>query len=158
MLEVPDNFSNGMYYNIPLRELIDLTKTVIKGGYSLMWDADVSNPGFRTKMGTGLSTDSMSRGNEEVNPDINENSWDENKRQRLYENLTTQDDHLMLITGLAKSKGGKQFFVVKNSYGAVGPFSGYMMISESYFAINTISLIVPKAALSRLLLDKLKVK
>lgn len=83
--------------------------------------------------------------------------WDAVFRQTLFENLTTQDDHLMHITGLEKSKYGKTFFLVKNSWGDVGPYKGYINVSESYFAINTISLIVPKAALSKALLEKLKI-
>ncbi|MEO6671249.1 MAG: aminopeptidase, partial [Ferruginibacter sp.] len=62
------------------------------------------------------------------------------------------------ITGLEKSKSGKTFFLVKNSWGATGPFNGYINVSESYFAINTISLVLPKAALSKTLLDKLNIR
>ena len=64
----------------------------------------------------------------------------------------------MHITGLAKSKSGKDFFIVKNSWGKVGPDNGYINVSESYFAINTISLVVPKAALSKAMLEKMKIK
>ena len=85
-------------------------------------------------------------------------SWDADLRQALFENLTTQDDHLMHITGIAKSKNGKDFFIVKNSWGKVGPDNGYINVSESYFAINTISLVVPKAALSKAMLEKMKIK
>jgi bleomycin hydrolase len=156
VLEVPDNFSNGLYYNVPLKDMMDLTKTALKTGYTVLWDADVSNPGFQQKLGIAISTDSMRLIAEDVNPDLSESRWDEKIRQHLYEILTTQDDHLMQITGLAKSKGGKQFFVVKNSWGDIGPYNGFIEVSESYFAINTISLVVPKAALSKFLLDKLK--
>jgi bleomycin hydrolase len=155
ILEVPDNFSNGAYYNLPLKEMIELAKTAVKNGYTLMWDADVSNPGFQPKIGIGLYTQSENSVTE-AEVDAKEPVWDENLRQRLYENLTTQDDHLMQITGLAKSAGGKSFFMVKNSYGNLGPFNGFVEISESYFAVNTISLVVPKAALSKAMLDKLK--
>jgi bleomycin hydrolase len=62
----------------------------------------------------------------------------------------------MHLTGIEKSKSGKTFFVVKNSWGNVGPFNGYINVSEAYLAINTISLVVPKAALSKELLEKLK--
>jgi bleomycin hydrolase len=64
----------------------------------------------------------------------------------------------MHITGLSKSKTGNQFFVVKNSWGDVGPLKGYINVSEAYFGINTISLVVPKAALSKVMLEKLKIK
>lgn len=64
----------------------------------------------------------------------------------------------MHITGIEKSKGGKTFFVVKNSWGKIGPFEGYVNVSEAYTAINTISIVVPKAALSNELLTKLNIK
>ena len=64
----------------------------------------------------------------------------------------------MHIIGLEKNKDGKTFFVVKNSWGAVGPYKGYINVSEPYFDINTISLVVPKAALSKAELDKLHIK
>jgi bleomycin hydrolase len=38
----------------------------------------------------------------------------------------------------------------------VGPYDGYINVSEAYFAINTVSLVVPKGALSKDLLSKLK--
>jgi bleomycin hydrolase len=88
---------------------------------------------------------------------MTEESYDQNKRQLLFENLTTQDDHLMHITGIEKNKTGKTFFIVKNSWGNSGPFNGYMNVSESYLAINTVSLVIPKAAISKVLLDKLKI-
>jgi bleomycin hydrolase len=62
----------------------------------------------------------------------------------------------MHITGVEKSKDGKTFFMVKNSWGQIGPFDGYINVSEAYFAINTVSLVVPKAALSKEIIEKLK--
>ena len=64
----------------------------------------------------------------------------------------------MHLVGVEKSKGGKKFFLVKNSWGDIGPFKGFINVSEAYFAINTISLVVPKAALDKALLAKLGVK
>jgi bleomycin hydrolase len=63
----------------------------------------------------------------------------------------------MHLVGVEKSKGGKTFFVVKNSWGKIGPYEGYINVSEPYFAINTVSLVVPKAAISKELLSKLKI-
>jgi bleomycin hydrolase len=59
---------------------------------------------------------------------------------------------------MQKSKSGKLFFIVKNSYGASGAYKGYINVSEAYFAINTISLVLPKAAINKALLDKLKIQ
>jgi bleomycin hydrolase len=162
ILEIPDNFSNGAYYNIPLNEMMQLTKDAVNKGYSVLWDADVSNEGFKQRMGTAVDIDNVPGGLKSkadmVNGDVKEGRIDAERRQTLFENLTTQDDHLMHIVGLSKSKSGNPFFIVKNSWGDVGPLKGYINVSEAYFGINTISLVVPKAALSKMLLEKLKIK
>jgi bleomycin hydrolase len=157
ILQVPDNFANGSFYNLPLEELIDVVKSAIEKGYTVSWDADVSNKGFRQDIGLALNLNSKtSYPKDAINADMQEAPYNSEIRQELYENLTTQDDHLMHLTGIEKSKSGKTFFVVKNSWGNVGPFNGYINVSEAYLAINTISLVVPKAALSKELLEKLK--
>ena len=157
ILQVPDNYANGSFYNLPLSELIEAVKYAIDKGYTVAWDTDVSNKGFLQGMGLALNLDnSTSYTKDQISPDIKESSSDATVRQQLYENLTTQDDHLMHITGVEKSKGGKTFFMVKNSWGIVGPFDGYINVSEAYFAINTLSIVVPKAALSNELIEKLK--
>jgi bleomycin hydrolase len=162
VLEVPDNFSSGAYYNVPLEEMIQLTKEALNKGYSVLWDADVSNDGFQQRFGSAVNLQNLPGGLKSkmsiVTGDIKEGKADAATRQGLFENLTTQDDHLMHIVGLAKSKTGNNFFVVKNSWGDVGPAHGYINVSESYFAINTVSLVVPKAALSKAMLEKLKLK
>ncbi len=158
VLSIPDNFSNGSYYNLPLEEMIDITKNAVRNGYTVLWDGDVSNNGFSQEHGAAMYipesaaiTGDDQLGNYELN-------YTADIRQALFENLTTQDDHLMQITGLAKSnKTGKTFFMVKNSWGEVGPAKGYLNLSQAYFAINTISLIVPKASLSKALLEKMHI-
>lgn len=160
ILELPDNFSNGAYFNIPLNELTEVVTNAVKSGHTVVWDADVSNNGFNAKMGFALHV-SKETGKRlaESTEDIMEEDYDAAKRQRLFENLTTQDDHLMHIIGIEKSKEGKTFFIVKNSWGdAAGPYNGYIHVSEAYFAINTISIVLPKAALSKSLLDKLIIR
>ena len=157
ILQVPDNFSNGSFYNLPLNEFIQVVKDAVNKGYTVAWDADVSNKGFMQGSGLALYFDNNSSySRDQVNPDTKEANYDANIRQQLYENLTTQDDHLMHITGVEKSKNGKTFFVVKNSWGKVGPYEGYINVSEAYFAINTISVVIPKAALSKEIVEKLK--
>lgn len=157
ILEVPDNFSNGAYINIPLQEMIDLVKSAINSGYTVMWDADVSNNGFFNKAGLALHLPENSNVSmDSVRADMAEARWDERSRQQLFETLVTQDDHLMHIHGLFRTKSGKTFFQVKNSYGAVGKRDGFIYVSEAYFAMNTISLVVPKAALSKSLQEKIK--
>ena len=159
ILQVPDNFANGSFYNVPLNEMMQIVKVAVNGGYTVSWDADVSNKGFNQGVGLALNLDNnVSYSKDQLNPEVKEAAYDATIRQLLYENLTTQDDHLMHITGIEKSKDGKTFFIVKNSWGKIGPFEGYINVSEAYFAINTISLVVPKAALSKEMLAKLNIK
>lgn len=159
ILEAPDNFANESYVNLPLNEMISVVKDAVDKGYTVMWDADVSNNGFRQGNGFALNVDEKVKYlPADFKPTMTELPYNEEIRQHLYENLTTQDDHLMHITGTEKSTDGKTFFIVKNSWGEVGPYKGYINVSEAYFAINTVSLVVPRAALSKQLLAKLKNK
>lgn len=146
MLEVPDNFSNGRYMNLPLSQLIQYTQQAVSNGYTVLWDADVSNAGFDAKAGLALHISTVPPG-ESLHLDLKEDNWNVERRQQLFENLTTQDDHLMHIVGVEKDKAGRLFFIVKNSWGNIGPYNGYVHVSEAYFAMNTISLIFPKASL-----------
>ncbi len=154
ILEAPDNFLNGSYYNIPLDEMINLTMHAVKSGYSVMWDADVSNDFFRQRHGFALQWKDVMSIPKVIDPEAAEIPYNQEVRQTLYENLTTQDDHLMHLVGIEKSAGGKTFFLVKNSWGEIGPYKGLIHVSKTYFAINTVSLVVPKDALD----SKLKAK
>jgi bleomycin hydrolase len=156
IIEVPDNFSNGAYYNLPLEEMIRLTETALQNGHTALWDADVSNNGFDGKIGIGMLLAPSEKLVEHMDPDFKEATWNAEIRQQLFENFTTQDDHLMHIVGIEKTKQGKTFFIVKNSWGTDGEYNGYVHVSEAYFAINTISLVVPKSAINLPLLQKLK--
>lgn len=147
ILEAPDNFANGSFYNLPLDEMINVVKTAVGKGFTVMWDADVSNRGFNQSKGYALNLDNGIEKNYSVE-----------ERQALYENLTTQDDHLMHLIGIEKDNNGKEYFLVKNSWGEVGPYKGLIDISIPYFAINTVSLVVPKAALSKEVKAKLGIK
>jgi len=157
ILEAPDNFQNGSYYNLPLKEMINLTERAIELGYSIMWDADISNKNFRQRDGFAMQW-SDGGAVKVINPDDEEMKYDQAIRQTLYENLTTQDDHLMHLVGVEKSKRGKKFFLVKNSWGEIGPYKGMIHVSEAYFAINTVSLVIPKSALDNSLREKLGIR
>jgi len=149
VIEVPDNFSNGAYYNLPLNEMIEVVKRTLNMGYTILWDADVSNKGFKSEKALALYLDEEKTNDHSINPDTKEGLYSEKLRQQLYDNLTTQDDHLMHIVGVEKTKEGKTFFIVKNSWGKRGAADGYIHVSEAYFAINTISLVIPKAAFNQ---------
>jgi bleomycin hydrolase len=154
VLEIPDNYANESYYNIPLAELMNVIEQAVMNGHSVMWDADVSNKYFKQKEGLAMVP---VEGAKFGDTNAQEIDYSQDKRQQLFEELTTQDDHLMHIVGIEQNAKGKKFFLVKNSWGEVGPYNGYIKVSEPYMAINTITIIVPKAALDTSLKSKLNV-
>ncbi|MBT1703421.1 C1 family peptidase [Chryseosolibacter indicus] len=156
ILEIPDNYANASYHNLPLEEMIALVDKALEKGFSLMWDADVSNANFNQKKGYALQLKEGKDAVNKIDPEAEEDLYNQGLRQQLFENLTTQDDHLMHLVGVEKSTKGKKFYVVKNSWGEVGPFKGLIKVSEAYFAINTVSLVVPKDALDDSLKGKMR--
>jgi bleomycin hydrolase len=146
VVEVPDNFSNGQYFNIPLNDLMRIAEQAVMKGHHFLWDADVSNPGWSREGHALLLDEKLPAGT--ANLDVTEKNWSAEQRQQLFENLVTQDDHLMDVSGIITTPGGKKLFKVKNSWGEKrGAYNGYWYVSFPYFAINTIGIVVPKAAL-----------
>lgn len=151
IMEVPDNYNGNAYINLPLQELIKTVKAALLGGYTLVWDTDVSNNGFRPAKGIAMWVNGMA--DSTALPAFTEHPYSQEIRQQLFDQQVTQDDHLMQITGLAKDAAGKEYFLVKNSYGSKsGPYGGYVYVSIPYFAINTISVVVDKKAVPAKLL------
>jgi bleomycin hydrolase len=155
VLEVPDNFSAGAYWNIPLDVLMDLIESTIRQGYTVLWDADVSNSGFSAKLGLAMHVPKKFTGI--LDWKTPEAPWNATLRQHAFERLETQDDHLMQLVGIDQFLDSKQsFFRVKNSWGKQGPSNGFLWASKSYLAMNTVSIIIPKAALDEAWKKKLK--
>jgi bleomycin hydrolase len=151
-LEIPDNFlMSEPYLNVPLNELIAIASKTIEKGYTFAIDVDLSNNGWNcTRSGYALLE--KNRFNHVNNPDTAEMEYSQALRQQLFETLETQDDHLIHAVGMAKSNGGKLFFILKDSLGD-NPFKGFDYLSVNYFGINTISITVPKRALDKKYLD-----
>lgn len=149
-LEIPDNFLMAeKYLNVPLSELISIAQSTVEKGYSLVVDMDVSNNGWNCERSSYALFEKDRFGNVS-NPDTTEMSYSPQLRQQLFETLETQDDHLIHVTGIAKSKNGKLFFILKDSFGKnYGRYNGFDYISVNYFAINTLSITVPKKALDQ---------
>ena len=38
VLEVPDNWTNNEYYNVPIDDLMGISDNAIENGYSVVWD------------------------------------------------------------------------------------------------------------------------
>jgi len=54
VIELPDNWSHGMVYNVPLNEMIEVIDNAINTGYTVAWGADVSEKGFSWKNGVAI--------------------------------------------------------------------------------------------------------
>ena len=153
ILEVPDNFSNGEFYNIPIDEMQRVVEGALAGGYTVAWDADVSEAGFSFKHGLAL----MPAEGEEWKlwkEEIQEAVVTQESRQVGFEDQTTTDDHLMHITGLSMDQSGKKYFVIKNSWGQNNLYGGHQYISMAYFKAKTISILVNNDAVVRAFQNK----
>lgn len=153
ILEVPDNFSNGSFYNLPLDEMMRCLNFSLQQGYSVEWDADVSNEGFGAKYGMALvpekewsaKNDAQRAGTfKYVEP---EKLVTQAYRQKMFDRQETMDDHLMHIVGILDEPNTGIFYQVKNSWGEISDTRGFVNTSEQYMRLNTISYTVNKNAL-----------
>jgi len=138
ILEIPDNYSNGYSYNIPLETMIDAVDAAIEKGYTIAWDGDVSEKGFNAKKGIAVLSTDLNREDLFTAPG-DEIKVTETNRQENFENLSTTDDHLMHIVGKAIDQNGTEYYIIKNSWGSISPYKGYLYMSKPYLAMKTIS-------------------
>lgn len=155
ILEIPDNYSNGAYFNVELDELVKVIDNAIENGFSIAWDGDVSEKTFRMKEGLAIIPKDIKR-DSLYNLPGEELEVTSTSRQQNFENLTTTDDHLMHLVGIAQDVNGVKYYIIKNSWGEMGHFDGYLYMSESYLRMKTISLLMHKDALLKSTLDKIK--
>ena len=152
ILEIPDNYSNGAYYNLPLDELQAIVDNALSTGYTVAWDGDVSEKGFSA--GQGLAV--MPADPEAViNQPVDELNVTQELRQEGYESYATTDDHLMHLTGLAVGQNGTKFYLTKNSWGEVSQYKGFLYMSDAYFRMKTVGIMVHKDAIPKDIAAKL---
>jgi bleomycin hydrolase len=139
VLEMPSNWNNNLYLNVPINDFIAIVDAALLHNYSVCWDGDIHD-GF----GNGfckLAKDEI------ITQQV---------RQTAFDNYTTQDDHNMHIIGIAADKEGKRFYIVKNS-SPMSDCGGYVYMSKEYLLLKTISVMVHKNAIPKEILKKIKV-
>jgi bleomycin hydrolase len=154
VLEIPDNFSNGLMYNLPLDDMMRTLQFALQYNYSVEWDADVSNEGFSAKNGLAIvpsqkwaaKTEAQREGTFRLlEPQV---KVTQTNRQERFDSQETMDDHLMHITGVeTETNSNEKYYRVKNSWGEISELKGYLRVSDAYMRLNTISFLVHKHAI-----------
>ncbi len=164
-LEIPDNWTNSLYYNIPLDELIEVMEYALKNGYTMVWDGDVSDRNFSFTNGVAIVPEKDWKDKTEEEKDNTclipeqQKNITQKIRQRAFDGQTSTDDHLMHITGMVEDQHGVKYFITKNSWGTNrNEFGGYLNMSEPYVRLRTIAIMLNKEALPPKLAKKLRVE
>lgn len=167
ILEIQDNWRWGSSYNLPLNEFMRVMEESVKNGWTFAWGADVSEDGFsrrtgknrcvatvpNTKSTAGVGSDQSRWTGEKAGAKITEADGagekviTEEMRQLGYDNWETTDDHGMQIYGIAKDQHGKEYFMMKNSWGEYGPYKGFWYVSKPYVAYKTMNIVINKNAI-----------
>lgn len=143
ILEIPDNYMNGSYYNVKLDEMVGIIDYAIEHGYSVLWDGDVGEKGFSQKKGMALLPANPEDSNLFVKP-VDEIVVTQESRQAAFMSYRTTEDHLMHLVGRAKDQDGAIYYIIKNSWGYRGPYEGFLYMSANYLKMKTVSITLHK--------------
>lgn len=158
ILNIPDNWSYGSFYNVPLEEMMTTIDNALQKGYTIELDCDVSERTFSSKDGVAVIPEDAANNILALQGVYPEKNITQQYRQDEFENYTTTDDHLMHITGTLTDQNGTKYYKVKNSWGTDASRNangGYVYFSEAYMKLKTISIMVHKDAVPKATSKKL---
>jgi len=153
VLEIPDNWDGGRFYNLPLDEFMQVIDNSLENGYTVCWDGDMSEKSYSDKMGVAVNaTDEelMSEEGRELSfkKIYKEADVTQESRQSGFEKFITTDVHLMHLIGRATDQNGTIYYKVKNSWKPeINIFGGYNFLSKKFVEAKTISIVVHKNAI-----------
>ena len=174
-VEVQDNWRNPLTWNVPLDDMMRIIDNAIMNGYTVAWGGDVSEEGF-TRTGLAYSVDakkaqSLSGSDmarwlkltktekknvlDSLGCKVPEVQATQKLRQERFDNWELTDDHGMLIYGIAKDQNGKEYYMVKNSWGETGDYKGIWYMTKNFIANNTMDFVVNKNAVPKDIRKKL---
>ena len=147
-LEIPDNWWDyDRYYNVPIDEFVKLLNDALKNGFSVAIDMDMTESGYDRDKCIAWIPES------EVKPaDISQD-----KREELFLNEATTDDHLQHLVGYTHENGHNWFLIkdsLKRSY--FGPYEGYFYMREDYVKLKVLSFMIHKDGVNKHVLAKFK--
>ncbi len=174
-VEVQDNWRFPLSYNLPIDEMMQVIDNAIEQGYTVAWGGDVSEDGFTRqglayavdgKAAQGLAGSDMARWLklaptkkrsiiDSLGVDIPEIVPTQELRQQRFDNWELTDDHGMLIYGVAKDQKGREYYMVKNSWGETGDYKGTWYMTKAFIAANTMDFLVNKNAIPKAIRKKL---
>ena len=174
-VEVQDNWRNPQSYNLPMDEMMRVIDNALAEGYTIAWGGDVSEDGF-TRAGLAYAVDTKATESlqgsdmarwlkltpakrrsilDELGCTVPEITPTQERRQERYDNWELTDDHGMLIYGLAKDQNGKEYYMVKNSWGETGDYKGIWYMTKAFIADNTMDFMINKNAIPKDIRKKL---
>ncbi len=174
-VEVQDNWRGGRSYNVPIDEMMRIIDNALDKGYTVAWGGDVSEEGF-TRNGLALAYDTKKAqeltGSDQarwlkLSPAQKKNAIDslgvdapeivptQEMRQEGFDNWELTDDHGMHIYGVAKDQNGKEYYMVKNSWGETGAYKGTWYMSKAFIAAKTMDFMINKNAIPKDIRKKL---
>lgn len=174
-VEVQDNWRNGLSWNVPMDEMMRIIDNAVMQGYTVAWGGDVSEEGF-TRDGLGVLLDAKKAQSltgsdqakwlklkpeerksklEELGVNAPELTPSQEQRQKEFDNWELTDDHGMHIYGLAKDQNGKEYYMVKNSWGETGAYKGTWYMSKAFIAAKTMDFMINKNAIPKDIRKKL---
>ena len=173
-VEVQDNWRQPGSWNLPIEEVEKVIDNAIEQGYTIAWGGDVSEDGF-TRQGLALlydagnadqtgsdmahwlklsATEKMNK-IKELGVNLVESEVTQEKRQEEYDNWTLTDDHGMLIYGIAKDQTGREYYMVKNSWGVTGEYDGTWYMSKNFILAKLMDFMINKNAIPKDIRKKL---
>ena len=162
-LLVPDNWAFDQVWNVKTDELVEIVDNALKNGYTVAWGGDVSEKGFSWKNGVAyvpekdfadMTVDERTTMFNGPKPEKKVNDAD---RQKAFDNYETTDDHGMHIVGIAKDQNGKEYYIVKNSWGLSNDYKGYMYMTKEFMKYKATDIMVHKNALPKAIAKKLSI-
>jgi aminopeptidase C len=174
-VEVQDNWRWDQSYNVPMDEMMRIIDNALDKGYTIAWGGDVSEEGF-TRKGLGILYDTKAAQSltgsdaarwlkltasekksklDSLGVDAPEIVPTQQFRQEGYDNWELTDDHGMHIYGLAKDQNGKEYYMVKNSWGEYGDYKGTWYMTKAFVAGKTMDFLINKNAIPKDIRKKL---
>lgn len=160
---VPDNWSFDQVYNVKVNDMTDVIDNALKKGYTVAWATDVSEKSFSWKNGVAyVPTKKFEDMTAEEKADMFNGPKAEPEitaemRQTAFDNYTTTDDHGMHIIGIAKDQSGKEYYIVKNSWGETNDYKGFLFVTKNFVKYKTTALLVNKGGVPAEIAKKLGV-